>query len=143
MKPYFRYLIILLFVSLCTSSFAQKPLQIYGGKDHDQYLGCLNCNNYDTNSIWNSYGKYGSSYNANSIWNSYGTFGNSYNSLCPFNDYATEPPVIVDKDGNFYGYLTTNTNHEKRCTTQLALIIYEHWKEIQQDVSGWYEKIFK
>jgi len=38
------------------TSFGQKQLHIYGGKDHDVYLGCLNCDNYDSNSIWNAYG---------------------------------------------------------------------------------------
>lgn len=137
------FLVFLIVLASCPYALAQKTLHIYGGVDHDQYLGCLNCTSYDANSIWNSYGKYGNSYNAGSIWNSYGTYGNSYNALSPFNDYGQNPPVVVDKDGNFYGYLTTNAGHDKRCSMQLATIIYEHWKEIQQDVSGWYEKIFK
>ncbi|MDE7127117.1 MAG: hypothetical protein K2O58_04380, partial [Bacteroidales bacterium] len=44
-------------------------LLIYGGKDNDEYLGKLNASKYDSESIWNQYGKYGSRYNSKSIWN--------------------------------------------------------------------------
>lgn len=60
-----------------------QTLHLYGGPNHDVYLGCLNCNNYDSNSIWNTYGNYGSVYNSNSIWNKYGTYGSEYNSYSP------------------------------------------------------------
>ena len=80
------------------------------GSDHDVFLGCLNSNKYDSKSIWNEYGTYGSKYNSKSIWNEYGTYGSSYSAYSPWNDYASYPPVIVDEEGNFYGYLTINTN---------------------------------
>ena len=66
----------LIFIS---QSFSQT-LHLYGGQNHDVYLGCLNCSSYDVNSIWNEYGTYGSSYNLKSIWNEYGTYGSEYNS---------------------------------------------------------------
>ena len=110
MKLIFTALIIL--IALCT--FGQKTLHIYGGKDHDVYLGCLNFDNYNTQSIWNSFGTYGSKYNAISIWNSNGNYGSNYSSISPFNSYASDPPVIVDKDGGFYGYFTTNSFKNKR-----------------------------
>lgn len=50
-----------------------QALHLYGGQNHNEYLGCLNCNSYDKNSIWNEYGAYGNSYNSKSIWNAYGT----------------------------------------------------------------------
>jgi hypothetical protein len=133
---------VLLFFTVFT--YGQKvKLQIYGGKDHDVYLGCLNCSNYDENSIWNAYGKYGNSYNAISIWNKYGTYGNSYNSLSPFNEYSNTPPVIVDKEGNFYGYFTVNESKSKRSTLDLSLIICKYWAKIGDDVGSWYSKIFE
>ena len=124
-------------------TFGQKQLHIYGGKDHDVYLGCLNCDNFNTNSIWNSYGTYGSSYNSKSIWNSYGIYGSEYSSTSPFNSYASDPPVIVDKDGGFYGYFTINEYKDKRADFKLALTIYKFYDLIREDVAKWYEKIFK
>lgn len=90
-------------------TISAQVLHLYGGKNNDVYLGCLNCNNYDSDSIWNEYGTYGSSYNTNSIWNEYGTYGNEYNSYSPWNSYGSDPPVVVDKEGNFYGYFTVNS----------------------------------
>ena len=59
------FTIITIFIT-ATSSFSQT-LHLYGGKNHDVYLGCLNCDAYNSNSIWNEYGTYGSKYNSNSI----------------------------------------------------------------------------
>jgi hypothetical protein len=125
-----------------TSSFSQT-LHLYGGKNHDVYLGCLNCDAYNSNSIWNEYGTYGSKYNSNSIWNAYGTYGSKYNTYSPWNAYSSEPPVVVDKDGNFYGYFTVNKYNSKQADFELALTIYSNYDLIMDDVSKWYEKIFE
>jgi len=119
-----------------------QELHIYGGKSHDVYLGCLNCNSINSNSIWNSYGTYGSKYNSKSIWNSYGTYGSTYSDFSPFNTYANYPPVIVDKQGNFYGYLTVNKYKTNRAEFELALVICKYYDLIRDDLSTWYDKIF-
>ena len=92
-----------------SSAFAE--LLLFGGPNHDVFLGCMNCSSYDTGSVCNSYGEYGSSYRINSIWNTYSTFGNSYNLSSPWNAYSVDisVPVIVDRNGNFYGYFTINS----------------------------------
>lgn len=135
-----RILLILLF---CLSSFALKAqsLLIFGGVDHDVFLGVLNASNMDSSSIWNAYGNYGNIYNATSIWNSYGTYGSEYSSTSPFNSYASNPPVVVDRSGNFYGYLTLNTS-KKQCQHPIALAIYKYYKLIRKDVSEGYKAIF-
>jgi len=106
-------------------------------------LGCVNCDDYNSNSIWNEYSKYGNNYNAISIWNDYGTYGNDYSQYSPWNEYASYPPVIVDKDGNFYGYFTTNEYKAKRWESSLALTLYKYYEQIMEDVSAWYKKIFE
>jgi len=88
------------------------------------------------------YSNYGSKYNSNSIWNAYGTYGSSYSDNSPFNSYSMYPPVIVDQDGNFYGYLTINGSHDKRADFGLALTIYKYYDMIRDDVQSWYVKIF-
>jgi len=120
-----------------------QTLQLYGGENHDVYLGCLNCDSYNSNSIWNEYGKYGSSYNSKSIWNEYGTFGSEYNINCPWNEYSSNPPVVVDNEGNFYGYFTVNEYKSKRADFGLALTIYKYYDLIREDVGKWYDKIFE
>ena len=128
---------------LISSTTFSQTLHLYGGSNHDVYLGCLNCNNYDSNSIWNEYGTYGSSYNSKSIWNEYGTYGSEYNSLSPWNEYSNDSPVVVDKDGNFYGYFTLNEYRAKRADFGLALKIYKYHDMIKDDVGKWYEKILE
>ena len=135
-------ILILLSVIISTKTLAQT-LHIYGGSNHDVYLGCLNCSKYDQNSIWNSYGTYGSKYNSNSIWNKFGTYGSKYNTLSPWNSFSNNPPVIVDNDGEFYGYLTTNKYKSKRAEFGLAETICEYHELISDDVSKWYDEIFK
>ena len=133
--------LVLLFLFITSLTYCQT-LHLYGGSNHDIYLGCLNCSNFDTNSVWNEYGKYGSSYNTNSIWNEYGTYGSEYNSNSPWNSYASNPPVVVDKQGNFYGYFTINEYKSQRADFSLALTMYEYYDLIRDDVSKWYDKIF-
>ncbi len=137
----------LIFIIVALLSFTFKgiaqDLYIYGGEDHDVFLGCLTCSKYSSNSIWNAYGDHGSKYNSNSIWNAYGDFGSEYSSLSPWNEYATNPPVLVDKEGNFYGYLTANKYASNRADFDLALILYKYYDLIRDDVSKWYEKIFE
>lgn len=136
---------ILFFIVCCIFSMHcifSQTLYIYGGEDHDVFLGKLNASKYDSKSIWNEYGTYGSEYNTNSIWNEYGTYGSAYSSYSPFNSYASYPPVIVDEDGNFYGYFTVNKYKSKRANFDLVNIICEYYESIREDVDEWYDKIF-
>src|SRR5579864_6235964 len=41
------------------SQYSAK-LMIFGGMDHKTYLGCLSCNEYASDSLFNSYGNNGS-----------------------------------------------------------------------------------
>ena len=76
------------------------------------------------------------------IWNEYGKYGSEHSNYSPFNEYASNPPVIVDKQGNFYGYFTVNKFKSKRANFDLVNIIYEYYEEIREDVGEWYDKIF-
>lgn len=86
---------------------------LFGGPGHDTYLGCINCNEYSTDSVFNEYGPHGSRYSANSILNPYSQFGSRYSTFGACNTYASDPPVIVDRDGRFYGRLTLNQYHRQ------------------------------
>jgi len=131
------------FLFILTFGVKAQTLLIFGGKNHDVFLGCLNCSKHDDKSIWNKNGDYGSKYNDKCIWNKYGDYGDKYSDFSPFNKYASYPPVLVDPDGNFYGYFTSDKYKEKRTTVELALYIIDYWESIREDVSMYYEKIFK
>jgi hypothetical protein len=90
-----------------------SKVMIFGGEDHRTYLGCLNCSEYATDSIFNSYGSHGSRYATESVWNHYSEFGSAYSNEGACNPYANDPPVMVNSDGSFYGRLTLNVYHSQ------------------------------
>ena len=87
------------------------------------YLGCLNCSEYASDSVFNNYGSYGSEYSSRSVHNSYSQYGSPYSAHSPCNPYASNPPVVVDKDGNFYGYLTLN-QYKSGAMTDARIIVW-------------------
>ena len=112
-------------------SHAQSPkaLLLFGGDDHKTFLGCLNCGDSSAVSVCNEYGEFGSEYSSTSIWNDYSHFGNEYSSQSPWNDYASDAPIIVDKDGNSYGYLSTNTYHRDRTRIDWLVTVLEFYEK--------------
>jgi len=91
----------------------EQKQMLFGGPGHETYLGCLSCSEYATDSVFNPYGPFGSDYSATSIHNAYGEFGSAYSVYSACNPYATDPPVIVDENGSFYGRLTLNLQHSQ------------------------------
>lgn len=49
-----------------------------------------------------------------SIFNRYGEYGSQYSTYSACSPYASDPPVIVDGAGNFYGRLTINAYNPQR-----------------------------
>lgn len=110
--------LILLFATVASAQVvAVRPgrkVMIFGGENHKVYLGCLSCTEFATDSVLNEFGHYGSEYSSESIFNSFGSYGGKFRSTSACNEFATEPPVIVDNRGNYYGELTMNEARSKR-----------------------------
>ena len=84
-------------VSEYSTEGAQNPYTTDGGKLYSEdgtYLGRLNANQYDPESVSNPYGKYGSEYSPTSVNNPYSTYGSPYSAESPNNPYTSTPPVI-------------------------------------------------
>jgi hypothetical protein len=94
-----------------TAGQTATKIIIFGGQNHGTYLGCLSCSQYERDSVFNEVGPYGSRYSNESIWNSYHQFGSSFSPFSSCNPQASDPPVLVDQDGSFYGRLTLNRFH--------------------------------
>ena len=90
-----------------TSVFGQQ-LYLYSS-DNNQYLGCLNCSEFSSESICNEFGTYGSEFNSESIWNDFGTYGSEFSSYSPWNEFSSQGPKIVNSEGNYYGRFSINT----------------------------------
>jgi hypothetical protein len=98
-----------------------KDLLLYGGREHSVFLGCLSCGDFDTDSVCNRFGTFGSKYRSESIWNRYSDYGSKFSTDSPWNEFSSSAPIIVDADGGFYGHLTVNAYHSNRTLIQ-ALI---------------------
>ena len=89
-------------------------LMIFGQDSATTYLGCLTCSSFgNPESVLNMFG-YGSIF-GDTIFNIVGTFGGSLisqYSVC--NPYASNPPRILNADGNYLGRLTMNVLHSER-----------------------------
>lgn len=90
--------------------------------DGKVFLGNLTTDKYDSDSIYNTYGDYGSKYASKSIWNEYGNYGSQYSNTSAFDDYATKPPVII-LNGKIIGYITTN----KYTTGAISPVVLYEW----------------
>ena len=73
-----------------------------------KYIGNLNSNPYDPNSISNPYGKHGSKYSTDSINNPYGKYGSKYSNQSVNNPYATNTPKLYDSSGKYMGKISSN-----------------------------------
>lgn len=71
------------------------------------YLGKLNPNKFDQESIFNKFGPFGSKFSQSSIFNRFSPYGNQFNILSPFNQYSSNSPKIFVR-GQFVAYLTKN-----------------------------------
>lgn len=141
-------LALLLAPGLCTSAQAQTLL-IYGGQNHDEYLGQFNGGKHDHESIWNRYGPYGDRHNARSIWNKYGTYGGTYSQYSPWNPYAAHPPVLKDRNGKVYGTFTANTFKAPsylyangRNLAKIITFLCKHHDAIRDEPWKWYDDLF-
>lgn len=72
-----------------------------------QFLGILSSNKFQSESVMNEYGTYGSKYSSTSIFNKYCNYGSQYSQLSPFNQYTSTPPRIFLR-GALVGYLSVN-----------------------------------
>ena len=88
-------------VSLPVSS----EIVVYSG---DVFLGCWSCNEFNSDSIHNSFSQYGGDFGAYSIRNEFSLYGSSFGSASACNTLAISPPVIVD-DKFYYGTMSINT----------------------------------
>lgn len=89
-------------------TFSSFPLYLYADDGTGTFLGNINSNQFDTDSIANQFGKYGSEFQTKSIFNEFGTCGSQFSQYSPFNEFASNPPKILDKNGKVVGYLTAN-----------------------------------
>ena len=88
-----KLIFALLLISV--AAFAQQSPRLYSNDGKGLYLGTLSANRYDSESVSNPYGEYGSRYSDKSINNPYGIYGSRYSPYSATNPYTTTAPVII------------------------------------------------
>jgi hypothetical protein len=83
-------------------------LKIYGGEFGKTYLGCINCETTDVDSVFNKDGPYGDPESPGSILNKGGRYGRPISAVSACDPQAPSPPFVVDDKGHYYGTLTTD-----------------------------------
>ena len=131
---------IIIFISF--NANAQSKLKIFGGKNYDQFLGCMTCDDDEPNSIWSPLSDYGSAHNAKSIWNKNGVYGSIKSNLSPYKINAKYPPRVIDGNGKVVGYLTINKNNPNRLKGSVADLICDKRDMVLKDGVERYAKIF-
>lgn len=74
---------------------------------HGKFLGNVNLNKYDKDSISNRFGVYGSQYSSMSVFNKYGQYGSKYSIYSPFNQISSYY-LTLKKNNTIIGYLSDN-----------------------------------
>ena len=98
--------ICIITIRLTLACYSQSPYLV---SPEGKYLGNLNDNPYDLNSVANPYGKYGSEDSLDSVNNSCGIYGSEYSLRSPNNPYSTHgAPRIYSPDGTHLGRLSCN-----------------------------------
>ena len=84
------------------TGFAQADSPILVDPHRGKYLGNLNSNPFDPNSVSNEFGRYGSEFSQDSINNEFGPYGSPFGEHSVNNPYSTGPAII--HPGNGYGW---------------------------------------
>ena len=83
-----KLLTLLMFSSI---ALADSPYLI---DDNGVYLGNLNSNRFDPNSVSNPYGRYGNKFSPDSINNKFGKYGNRFSPDSVTNPYGSGLRII-------------------------------------------------
>jgi hypothetical protein len=124
-------------LALITLAAQSSPaLLLFGGPNNKVFLGCLNCGRLDSGSVCNRLGEHGSRLSNESIWNRLGHYGSRLSMYSPWNRLASNPPIIVDANGNSYGYFTSNRLHPSRTTIRFFRAFLDNSDQVNEDLEN-------
>jgi len=133
-----KLFITLLLVLPLMMSAQGNFLKIYGGADHQTYLGKFDAPANDAESIWNANGKFGNKQNALSIWNQKGVYGNPESAFSPWTAPSSDSPVLRDAEGNETPFSTANANEQ----VQFVCMFYSTITDGSYTLQYWFNTIF-
>ena len=129
--PFFCYLAVL--IALAGTAEGQNrsvALLLFDGESGTDFVGCLNCNRFDSAAVCNRFGEFGSGFSSQSIWNGFGSYGSRFSTNSPWNRFG-QGLRIVDFEGNYYGRFSLNPSGQTRIPFVLDLLrIYEAFGDL-------------
>jgi hypothetical protein len=135
-RLWFATLVIIVTSGLTPIGTRPVPaLLLFGRQDHKTFLGCLNCNKFSDESVCNKFADTGSRFSDTSIWNRFNDFGSHFSDFSPWNKFASYPPIIVDSDGNSYGYFTASRYHGDRTKIAAFLRFLDNVDWVNEDLN--------
>lgn len=137
-KTSISHLVKLLYVKASETRSVKKSKCVhpYLMAQDGRFLGTLNPNVDDIDSIFNPYGLYGSKYSGTSIFNEEGTYGNENSAYSPFNELSQTPPKIIYKE-KIMGYLTKNDKMPNFYDTDEMIMKLETNKNLKAKRINW------
>lgn len=84
-----------------------NSLIILGGPHYSYILGCLNCKEFDLETVFNRNGFYGVA-SEHTLWDPCGTYADDTSRYSACNLDAEFPPAVVDMHGKVIGHLSIN-----------------------------------
>lgn len=76
-----------------------------------KFLGNLNANRFDPDSVSNPYGRYGSPFSPDSVNNPFGRYGSLFSPYSARNPHAASAPAILSPRGEYLGSFSSNPYH--------------------------------
>lgn len=74
---------------------------------HRQFLGFVNDKFYDSTSMCDVFGPFGSEFSSTSIFDSFSRYGSEFSDYSAFDDFANNPPILYEDDVAV-AYVSTN-----------------------------------
>lgn len=141
-----KRLVSSILIAICSVGVFSQDMKIYGynpeERTYNMYLGKLNANDSDEESVWNTETRFGNKDSLNCIWNCDGAYGSENGDYSPFNEDAKFPPKIFDDEHNDYGFFTVDIDNRNRCSYDIIDIICKYHQRIARNVRKWHELIF-
>jgi len=88
------------------------------------YLGKVSSNPFESESICNEFGTYGSEFASKSVRNEFGSYGSPFASQSAYNEFTSTPPRIIYQ-GGVVGYLTKNEFLRGALDPDLLFALYD------------------
>lgn len=130
--------VVLLLLYPSQSRAQEAELLLHDGETGRTFAGCLNCSRFNSESVCNRYGDFGSRFSDTSIWSRFGQFGGRFETNSPWSRYG-EGLRVTDSEGNYYGRFSRSSLEQSRLPiVQSLLEAWELFDGDRMEIRDWF-----